>query len=185
MTRLVLIGRSCTSRVDMLSVSYRSDICSLERSSSAMPGPAGVDGLLGAVLLGGEADRGRLDAQRQVLRDDRDVEAVVGEVERDREDAGVVVAELQPGGQHRHVRVVELDAQRTAASPTAIGKSRRSCWMRSSSRLRSAWRAKYPISGSWRFASSSVTTTTGSTTECSANRKIDFGSLSRTEVSST
>ena len=70
-------------------------------------------------------------------------------------------------------------------SPTAIGKSRRSCCTRSSSRLRSACRAKYPISGSLRLASSSVTTTTGSTTACSANRKIAFGSLSSTEVSST
>ena len=45
-----------------------------------MPGPAGVDRQLGAVLLGGEADRGGLHAQRQVLRDHGDGEPVVGQV---------------------------------------------------------------------------------------------------------
>lgn len=49
--------------------------------------PAGVgDGEFGAVLLGEEADRGRLDTQRQVLGDDRDVVPLGLEVARDRED---------------------------------------------------------------------------------------------------
>jgi hypothetical protein len=77
-------------------------------------GVAAVDDLLGAVLLGGETDRRRLDAEREVLRDDRDREAVVRQVRGDREDARVVVAELQPGRQHRHVRVVQLDPERAA-----------------------------------------------------------------------
>ena len=70
-------------------------------------------------------------------------------------------------------------------SPTGIGKSSRSCSTRSSSRIRSDWRAKYPISGSLRFASSSVMTTTGRTTACSANRNSARGSDRSTEVSST
>jgi hypothetical protein len=83
-----------------------------------LAGEAGVDGQFGTVLLGGEADRGGLDAQREVLGDDRDREPVVGEVQRDREDARVVVAELEARRQHRHVGVVELDPQR---SPVAHG----------------------------------------------------------------
>ena len=77
------------SASDMRLVSRRGRPCrSPETSISAMPGPAGVDGELGAVLLGVEADRGRLHAQRQVLRDDRHVEAVVGEVHRARRGCG-------------------------------------------------------------------------------------------------
>ena len=82
-------------------------------------GHAGVAGVgvadrLGAVLLGVEADRGRLDPQRQVLGDQRDVEALVGEVAGHREDPGVVVAEPEAGRQRRRVGVVELDPERAA-----------------------------------------------------------------------
>src|SRR5882672_2263488 len=57
--------------------------------------------------------------------------------------------------------------------------------MRRSSRCRRAWRAKYPSSGWFRLASSSVMTTIGRTTLCSSKRVIAAGSASRTLVSST
>ena len=69
---------------------------------------------LGAVLLGVQPDRRRLDPHRQVLGDQRDVVALGGEVAGDREDPGVVVAEPEAGGQRRRVGVVELDPQRAA-----------------------------------------------------------------------
>jgi hypothetical protein len=72
-------------------------------------GPAGVDRELCAVLLRGETDRCGLDPQGKVLRDDGDIEPVIGKIESHREDARVVVVQLQTGGEHRHVRVVELD----------------------------------------------------------------------------
>jgi hypothetical protein len=52
-----------------------------------LAGPAGVDCELGAVLLRRKPYGCRLDAQRQVLGDDRDIQAITGEVERDGEDA--------------------------------------------------------------------------------------------------
>ena len=61
-------------------------------SSSAMPVQPGLDGQLGAVLLGGQPDRRRLDPQRQVLRHERDVARPRGEVARDGEDARVVAS---------------------------------------------------------------------------------------------
>ena len=70
-------------------------------------------------------------------------------------------------------------------SPTGRSASRRPCVIRRSSRCRSAWRAKKPSSGWWRLASSSVMTTTGRTTRCSANRPMAAGSASSTLVSRT
>ena len=69
---------------------------------------------LGAVLLGVQADRRGLDPQRQVLGDQRDVVALVGQVARDGQDPGVVVAEPEARRQRVGVGVVELDAQRAA-----------------------------------------------------------------------
>ena len=77
-------------------------------------GPAGVDGLLGEVLLRGDAEGCRLDAHRQVLGDDRDLLTVLGEVHRDGQDAAVVVAEPHARRQHARVGVVQLDAQGAA-----------------------------------------------------------------------
>ena len=82
-------------------------------------GHAGVAGVgvahgLAAVLLRVEADRGRLDPQRQVLADQRDPVALLGEVPRDREDPGVVVAEPEAGRERVGVGVVELDADGAA-----------------------------------------------------------------------
>ena len=65
------------------------------------PGPAGVHRQLGPVLLGGQPDRGGLDPQRQVLADQHDVVALGGQAAGHRQDARVVVAEPEPGGQHR------------------------------------------------------------------------------------
>jgi len=78
------------------------------------PGPAGVDGELGPVLLGVEADRRRLDAHREVLADEHDRRALGTVVERHREDPRVVVAQPEAGGQHHRVGVVELDLERAA-----------------------------------------------------------------------
>ena len=80
-----------------------------------------------------------------------------------------------------------LSSTRTVppSSPTGSGSSRRPCASRMSSSVRSAARAKYPSSGWCRFASSSVMTTIGSTTSCSANRVSAPGSASRTLVSRT
>ena len=75
-----------------------------DTSIVAMPVQPGVDGLLGEVLLGGDAEGCGLHAHRQVLRDDRDLLPVLGEVHRDGEDAAVVVAEAHAGGQHRRRR---------------------------------------------------------------------------------
>jgi len=80
----------------------------------AHAGPARVGGELGAVLLSGQADRGGLHPQRQVLADQDDVVTLRGQAARHGQDPGVVVAEAEPGGQHRRVRVVQLDADRTA-----------------------------------------------------------------------
>ena len=71
------------------------------------------------------------------------------------------------------------------SSPTGTGSSRRPWVIRRSSSIRSADRAKKPSSGWWRLPSSSVITTTGSTTSCSANRLSAPGSASSTLVSRT
>jgi hypothetical protein len=76
------------------------------------PGPAGVDGLLGLVLLGVQPERGRLDPHRQVLADHGDGLAVRGQAARDGQDPGVVVERPEAGRQHRRVGVVQLDPQR-------------------------------------------------------------------------
>ena len=77
-------------------VQPESTACSARYSSAVMP------------------ERCRLHAHRQVLRDDRDLLAVLGEVHRDGEDPAVVVAEPHAGGQHAGVGVVQLDAQGAA-----------------------------------------------------------------------
>ena len=74
-------------------------------------GPPRLDGELGAVLLGLEATGRGLDPHRQVLAHDRDEPALVGQVARHREDAGVVVTEPETCRQRRGIRVVELDAK--------------------------------------------------------------------------
>ena len=55
-----------------------------------------------------------LDPQREVLADQGDLRALVGEVAGHREDPGVVVAEPEAGGQRVGVGVVELDPDRAA-----------------------------------------------------------------------
>jgi len=78
------------------------------------PGPAGVHRQLGPVLLGGQAHRGGLDPQRQVLAHQHDVLALGGQAAGHRQDARVVVPEPEPGREHRGVGVVELDLDRAA-----------------------------------------------------------------------
>ena len=77
-------------------------------------GPRRVRRQLVAVLVGLEADDARLQAQREVLRDDDDVVALQAQVLGDGEDAVVVVV-----GRHRRREaggrlVVQLDAERAA-----------------------------------------------------------------------
>ena len=111
--------------------------------------------------------------------------ALLGQVERHGEDAGVVVAEPEAGRQHRGIGVVQLDPQ----GPSRV-TDRDRCVQPAvpdphPSSMRSAERAKYPSSGWWRLPSSSEMTTTGSTTSCSSNRVSAVGSASSTLVSST
>ena len=68
---------------------------------------------------------------------------------------------------------------------TVMSRSRRPSALRRSSRRLSAWRANQPSSGWDRLPSSSLTTTTGRTTLCSANFSSAQGSERRTEVSMT
>ena len=72
--------------------------------------------------------------------------------------------------------------------PTSLagtGRSSRPCRTRRSSSIRSDCRANQPSSGWCRLPSSSVMTTRGSTTSCSANRWNAAGSESSTDVSRT
>ena len=80
------------------------------------PGVAGVGvaDRLGAVLLGVQPDGCGLDPQRQVLGDQGDLVALVGEVARHCQDPGVVVAEAEARGQGHRVGVVQLDAEGAA-----------------------------------------------------------------------
>ena len=71
------------------------------------------------------------------------------------------------------------------SSLTGMGSSSEPWRVRSSSRKRRLWRAAQPSSGWCRLPSSSVRTTSGSTTSCSAKRVTASGSARRTEVSTT
>ena len=75
-----------------------------------------------AVLVGRQADRGRLDPQRHVLGDQGDVASLGGQVERDGEDARVVAVDAEAGRQRRQVGVVELDVQRAAVVADRDGR---------------------------------------------------------------
>ena len=79
-----------------------------------MPVQPGVDGVVHAVLVGVQADRGGLDPQRHVLGDQADVAALGAQVQRDDHDPAVVAVVAEAGRQHRRVAVVELDVQRAA-----------------------------------------------------------------------
>ncbi len=77
-------------------------------------GPARVGRQLGPVLLGGQADRGRLDPQRQVLADQDHVFALSHQAARDRQDPRVVVTEPEPRGKDLGIGVVQLDPDGSA-----------------------------------------------------------------------
>src|SRR6202044_438272 len=130
------------------------------------PGPAGDDDVLRVVLVGEQAHRARFDAQRNVLADQRDSLALGGKVGGTAQDARVVGVGAEPGRQHAGVAVVELDVQRAALCPARNGLNQ-------------------PRSGWWRLASSSLITTSGTTTSCSAKREQAHGSDNNTDVSST
>jgi hypothetical protein len=108
------------------------------------PGPArvGLVDQLGAVLLGVEADGRGLDPHRQVLGDQRDQVALVGEVACHREDPGVVVAEPEARRERVGVGVVELDPDRAAVVADRDRLVETPLLTRSSSSIRSADRAK-------------------------------------------
>ncbi len=81
------------------------------------PRPARGHHVLGVVLVGGQAHRGGLHPQRNVLAHQRDSPAFGGEVSCATQDPGVVAVGAETGGQHRRVGVVELDVQRAALRP--------------------------------------------------------------------
>ena len=184
MTRPVLTGMSCTSRVCMTSFSYSSLIWLEPRVISSMP----VQPESTASSCRYSSARSPIDAA--LTRSGRSLETTVTlspslarfiATARMRESLS---PSCSPDGSTDMLEWFS-STRRLPPSPTGIGKSSRSCLTRSSSRSRRAWRAKYPISGSLRLDSSSAITTTGSTTACSAKRKIALGSDRRTEVSST
>ena len=82
----------------------------------ARAGPPRVGRELSAVFLGGETYARRLDAQRQVLGHDHNVEPLLRQVECNREDSGVVVAQPQSRRKRRVRGVVQFDAQRTTVT---------------------------------------------------------------------
>ncbi len=185
-TRPVWHGRSRASwQVERARLVQRVQVDALDLEL-AHAGPAGLERELGAVLLGDQADRGRLDPHRQVLGHDRDVVALVGEVAGHRQDAGVVVAEAESGRQRGRVGVVELDPDRAALVADRQGFVERAV-QRPGGRRGSAGRCgrSSRALGSCRLPSSSVITTTGMTTSCSWKRLTALGSASRTLVSRT
>ena len=70
-----------------------------------------MDLVLRAVLVGGQADRPRLDPQWHVLGDQSDIATVGDQVQRAGQCAGVVAFGTEPGREHRRVTVVQLNAQ--------------------------------------------------------------------------
>ena len=66
------------------------------------------------ILVGGQADRAGLHAQRNVLADQRDSFALRGEVGRAGQDPRIVGLGPEASGQYRGVAVVQLDVQRAA-----------------------------------------------------------------------
>ena len=65
-----------------------------------------------AILLGLDPDHGRLEPQRQVLRHEHRIDALVRQVPRHGEDPVVIGRRAEGLGQARSVDVVELDADR-------------------------------------------------------------------------
>ena len=82
--------------------------------SSVMPIQPESDGSPAAVLLGRQADRRRLDPQRQVLADQHHVVAFGREVAGHREDAGVVVRRAGSPPAAPRVGVVQFHLDRAA-----------------------------------------------------------------------
>ena len=66
------------------------------------------------VLVGRQPDRAGLDAQRNVLADQRDVLAFGGEIGRAGQYSRIVAVGPKARGQHGRVAVIEFDVQRAA-----------------------------------------------------------------------
>ena len=77
-------------------------------------GPARVGRLAVPVLVGGQAHRRGLDAQRHVLADQRDVLALGGQRPGHGQDPAVPGVVAEPRREHRGIGVVQLDPQGTA-----------------------------------------------------------------------
>ena len=83
----VLTGSPRASSLMAISLSYRSLMSSPETSSVAMPVQPESTACSARYSSARDAERCRLHAHREVLRDDRDLLAVLGEMHRDGEDA--------------------------------------------------------------------------------------------------
>ena len=84
-------------------------------------GPAGRDHVLGVVLVGGQAHRAGLDAQRNVLGDQRDSLALGGQIGRAGQDPSVVGVGAEAQRQHRRVGVVQFNLKRSTLCPNRNG----------------------------------------------------------------
>ena len=105
-------------------------------SSSAMPGPAGLDGQLGPVLVRVQPDRRGLDPHRQVLGDQGDVPALGGEVAARRRGCGSRCrrAGSRPAATDRSVWFSST-RRVPPSSPIGTGSSSRPCLTRRSSSM--------------------------------------------------
>ena len=149
-------------------------------------GPAGVGGQLGPVLLrrSGRCEAAFTRSGRSLLTRTTSSPSAARLRATDRIRVSLSPSR-KPGGSTWGSAWFSSTRTVPPRSPTGRSASRRPCAIRRSSRCRSAWRAKKPSSGWWRLASSSVMTTTGRTTRCSANRPMAAGSASSTLVSRT
>ena len=150
-------------------------------------GPAGVGGELVAVLVGLEPDDAGLQAQRQVLGDDDDLAALAAEAAARRRGCGGRWRRRRERLRAAPSSSWWLSSTRSVppSSLTGIGSMQRAVPGAELLEEAQARRAAQPSSGWWRLPSSSVSTTSGSTTSCSANRVTASGSASSTEVSTT
>ncbi len=81
------------------------------------PRPAGGHDILRVVLVGGQAHRGSLHPEGNVLADQRNSLAFGGEVGGAAQNPGVVAVGAKASGQHGRVGVVQFDVKRAALCP--------------------------------------------------------------------
>ena len=158
----------------------------LDRRPAGRPGVDDVRAA-SAVLGGGDAEVGGLDAQRGVVRHHRR-RAALGLAEGGADDAVVGARRVETVlDEQVLLDAVELDLQAAARRRRGTGSASEPPWRtRSSSIVRSAVRAARPTSSGRVFRpSSSSTTVSGMTTSTSSNDVTHAGSAMSTEVSST